>query len=182
MREKRIKGEDRTTRRLCLAVFPSPSNIPLLCLILASLYPAGSLCLAVALTFPVFPHDAESLWSSFIRIPSFLPLSLFDSAVSSRIPNRLSKGCLKAKVPLLCPERGKETEMRRQTKGESDALREFPGIAQQPSVRNICQGWRLAKSRAKNKYIYIYIYIGLCAYCMTHVYNSVCDCGTKSLI
>lgn len=69
--------------------------------------------------------------------PSFLLSLCLTRLVSSQIPNRLSKSCLKAKVPLLCPEREKETEMRRQTKAETDALREFPNIAQQQSVRNI---------------------------------------------
>lgn len=98
------------------------------------------------------------------------PLFLFDSAVSSQITNRLSKSRLKAKVQLLCPEQEKETEMRRQTKGETDALREFPSIAQHQSVRNICRE-RLAKPSWNENWVCLHLECNACVEYSTLFYQ-----------
>lgn len=76
------------------ACLPSPS--PPTSLILAAFEPSGPSCLASALaslSLLVMP----CLWSSFIWIPSLCPRFGFASTVSSQIPNRLSKRCLKQK-------------------------------------------------------------------------------------
>ncbi len=121
---------------------------PHLHLILASFSPAGSrwrLWCSLSLSFPMMPAVSE------VHLFGFLlsPVSAFDSAVSSQIPNRLSKSCLWTKASLLCPVCEKETEMRRQTKGETDALREFPNIAQQQCQENLS---RAASHKAELKW------------------------------
>jgi len=93
---RRLKGET------ALPSFPSLTVSHLhLCLILASLHPAGSTCLVSMLT-------CLSLWCrlslNFVYLDpsSVLP---FDLAVCSQIPNRVSRSCLKVRVLLLQCER-----------------------------------------------------------------------------
>lgn len=136
LKEKSLKGEDWTMISLSGHL---PLNVlhPHLYLILALL--SCRLCVWLQCSFSlslfVMPKVSEVHLFGFLLSPLFL----FDLAVSSQIPNRLSKSCLRAKVQLLCPEQEKKTEMRRQTKGETDALREFPSAARHQTVSNICR-------------------------------------------
>lgn len=117
----------------------------------------------------------------FIYLDFFFLLSFcFDSAVSSQIPNRLSKSRLKAKVQLLCPEQEKETEMWRQTKGETDALREFPSIAQHQSVRNICRE-RLAKPSWNENWVCVHLECDACVEFSTLFYQLPTETHKKAI-
>lgn len=104
-----LKGED------CLLSYISH---PHLCFILASPHPAFSTCQFSALIFLASP-DANSLWTSFIWIPSSWFDSPFDLAVSSQLPNRLSKSCLEVKSASFDSW---QRQMRRQTKRRIQCL------------------------------------------------------------